>query len=194
MSCHLIFYKNGAKMMRPVSNREEYVGLRNKPANVEHTKLARMGNPEAKRKMLQFCYSCLPAEGGKLKGAKTPSNSVGMDIDFAKDMPKEELESAMKIMIGRVLKMKGDLNLLMLERSASKGLHIVFRRIGWLTQEENLEWAQKMLGVEFDKGAKDITRVFFTPTASDEDLIYLSDDLFVNEEAVADEGRGKKEV
>ena len=194
MSCHLIYYKNGAKMMRPISNREEYVGLRNKPANVEHTQLARMGNPEAKRKMLQFCYSCMPAEGGKLKGSKTPSNSVGMDIDFAKDMPKEELESAMKIMIGRVLKMKEDLNLLMLERSASKGLHIVFRRIGWLTQEENLEWAQKMLGVEFDKGAKDITRVFFTPTASDEDLLYLSDDLFINEEAVVDEGRGKKEV
>ena len=119
MSCHLIFYKNGAKMMRPVTNREEYVGLRNKPANVEHTKLARMGNPEAKRKMLQFCYSCLPAEGGKLKGAKTAANSVGMDIDFAKDMPKEELESAMKIMIGRVLQMKEDLNLLMLELSAS---------------------------------------------------------------------------
>ena len=182
MSCHLIFYKNGAKMMRPVSNREEYVGVRNKPANVEHTKLARMGNPEAKRKMLQFCYSCLPAEGGKLKGSKTPSNSVGMDIDFAKDMPKEELESAMKRMIGRVLQMKEDLNLLMLERSASKGLHIVFKRIGWLTQEENLEWAQKMLGVEFDKGAKDITRVFFTPTASEDDLLYLSDELFVNEE------------
>ena len=178
-------------MMRPVSNREEYVGLRNKPANVEHTKLARMGNPEAKRKMLQFCYSCLPAEGGKLKGSKTPSNSVGMDIDFAKDMPKEELESAMKIMIGRVLQMKEDLNLLMLERSASKGLHIVFKRIGWLTQEENLEWAQKMLGVEFDKGAKDITRVFFTPTASDEDLLYLSDDLFINEESV--ERREEKE-
>lgn len=191
MSCHLIFYKNGAKMMRPVSNREEYVGLRNKPANVEHTKLARMGNPEAKRKMLQFCYSCLPAEGGKLKGSKTPSNSVGMDIDFAKDMPKEELESAMKIMIGRVLQMKEDLGLLMLERSASKGLHIVFKRIGWLTQEENLEWAQKMLGVEFDKGAKDITRVFFTPTASDEDLLYLSDDLFINEESV--ERREEKE-
>ncbi len=194
MSCHLIYYKNGAKMMRPVQSREEYVGLRNKPANVDYTKQARLGNPEAKRKMLQFCYSCMPAEGGKLKGSKTPSNSVGMDIDFAKDMPKEELESAMKIMIGRVLKMKEDLNLLMLERSASKGLHIVFKRIGWLTQEENLEWAQKMLGVEFDKGAKDITRVFFTPTASDEDLIYLSDDLFVNEEAVVDEGRGKKEV
>ncbi|MGN0050719.1 MAG: PSA repeat domain-containing protein, partial [Prevotella sp.] len=110
------------------------------------------------------------------------SNSVGMDIDFAKDLPKEELESATKMMIGRVLQMKDDIGLLMLERSATKGLHIVFKRIGWLNQEENLEWAQKMLGVEFDKGAKDITRVFFTPTASEEDLLFLSDDLFINKE------------
>ena len=183
MSCYLVYYKNGAKMMRPITNREEYIALRNKPSNVDYTNAARMGNPEAKRRMLQFCYSCLPGADGKLKGAKTASNSVGMDIDFAKDMPKDALDSAMKIMIGRVLNMKDDLGLLMLERSASKGLHIVFKRIGWLNQEENLEWAQKMLGVEFDKGAKDITRVFFTPTASDEDLLYLSDDLFINEES-----------
>ena len=182
MSCYLIYYKNGAKMMRPIQSREEYVGLRNKPSNVDYTKQARLGNPEAKRKMLQFNYSCLPDEIGKLKGAKIVSNSVGMDIDFAKDMPKDELESATKMMIGRVLQMKDDLGLLMLERSATKGLHIVFKRIGWLNQEENLEWAQKMLGVEFDKGAKDITRVFFTPTANDEDLLFLSDDLFINKE------------
>ena len=184
MSCFLVYYKNGSKLMRPITTREEYIALRNKPSNVDYTAAARMGNPEAKRRMLQFNYSCLPADGGKLKGAKTVSNSVGMDIDFAKDMPKDELESATKIMIGRVLNMKEDLGLLMLERSATKGLHIVFRRIGWLSQEENLEWAQKMLGVEFDKGAKDITRVFFTPTASEEDLLFLSDELFENVESV----------
>ena len=171
-------------MMRGITSRDEYIGLRNKPSNVEYTSAARLGNPEAKRRMIQFNYSCLPADGGKLKGAKTVSNSVGMDIDFAKDMPKDELESATKIMIGRVLDMKDDLGLLMLERSATKGLHIVFKRIGWLSQEENLEWAQKMLGVEFDKGAKDITRVFFTPTANEHDLLFLSDELFENVESV----------
>ena len=184
MSCFLVYYKNGSKLMRPITTREEYIALRNKPSNVDYTAAARMGNPEAKRRMLQFNYSCLPADGGKLKGAKTVSNSVGMDIDFAKDMPKDELESATKIMIGRVLDMKDDLGLLMLERSATKGLHIVFKRIGWLSQEENLEWAQKMLGVEFDKGAKDITRVFFTPTANEHDLLFLSDELFENVESV----------
>ena len=184
MSCFLVYYKNGSKLMRPITTREEYIALRNKPSNVDYIAAARMGNPEAKCRMLQFNYSCLPADGGKLKGAKTVSNSVGMDIDFAKDMPKDELESATKIMIGRVLDMKDDLGLLMLERSATKGLHIVFKRIGWLSQEENLEWAQKMLGVEFDKGAKDITRVFFTPTANEHDLLFLSDELFENVESV----------
>ena len=91
MSCYLVYYKNGAKMMRPVQSREEYVGLRNKPSNVDYTKQARLGNPEAKRKMLQFCYSCLPGADGKLKGAKTASNSVGMDIDLApSNSPKGE--------------------------------------------------------------------------------------------------------
>ena len=49
MSCHLIYYKNGAKMMRPVQSREEYVGLRNKPAHVDYPKQARLGNPAAHR-------------------------------------------------------------------------------------------------------------------------------------------------
>ena len=53
-------------------------------------------------------------------------------------MPKEELEEALKLMVKRVLQMKDDIGLLMLERSATKGLHIVFKRIGWLNQEENL--------------------------------------------------------
>ena len=182
MSCFEIYYDGGAKKMRPINNFKEYAAIRNSAKNRRNTKLAREGNDEAKRKMVQFCYSCLPNDDGTLKGSKRVSNSVGMDIDFAKDMPKDELESATKMMIGRVLQMKDDLGLLMLERSATKGLHIVFKRIGWLNQEENLEWAQKLLGVEFDKGAKDITRVFFTPTASDEDLLFLSDDLFINKE------------
>ena len=193
MSCFLVYYKNGTKMMRGITSRDEYIGLRNKPSNVEYTSAARLGNPEAKRRMIQFNYSCLPAEGGKLKGAKTVSNSVGMDIDL-KPTPdpslgrgeacgKEQTDNIIKVLIDRVLQMKDELGLLMLERSATKGLHIVFKRIGWLSQEENLEWAQKMLGVEFDKGAKDITRVFFTPTANENDLLFLSDDLFENVES-----------
>ena len=183
MSCCLIYYDGGAKRMRPIDSYKEYAAIRNSTKNRRNTKLAREGDQDAKKHMAQFCYSCLPNADGTLKGTTRVSNSVGMDIDFAKDMPKEELEEALKLMVKRVLQMKDELGLLMLERSATKGLHVVFERHEELTQEENLEWAQKLLGVEFDKGAKDITRVFFTPTASEEDLIYLSDELFVNEAA-----------
>ncbi|MGN0282230.1 MAG: hypothetical protein ACI4B3_08025 [Prevotella sp.] len=206
MSCYEVYYDGGVKKMRPINNAKEYAAIRNSAKNRRNTKAAREGDENGKKRMAQFCYSCLPNDDGTLKGAKIASNSVGMDIDVApsnspeapsnspkgeshveapSNSPKGEshvgASELIQILIDRVLKMKDDLNLLMLERSATKGLHIVFKRIGWLSQEENLEWAQKMLGVEFDKGAKDITRVFFTPTASDYDLLYLSDDLFKNE-------------
>ena len=183
MSCFEIYYDGGAKKMRPINNFKEYAAIRNSAKNRRNTKLAREGNDEAKRKMVQFCYSCLPNDDGTLKGSKRVSNSVGMDIDFTKDMPKKEFEAAFEIMKDNILDKAQQLRLLMLERSATKGLHLVFERHPELTQEENLEWAQKLLGVEFDKGAKDITRVFFTPTADPKDLFFCKDELFVNEEA-----------
>ena len=183
MSCFEIYYDGGAKKMRPINNFKEYAAIRNSTKNRRNTKLAREGNDEAKRKMVQFCYSCLPNDDGTLKGSKRMSNSVGMDIDFTKDMPKKEFEAAFEIMKDNILDKAQQLRLLMLERSATKGLHLVFERHPELTQEENLEWAQKLLGVEFDKGAKDITRVFFTPTADPKDLFFCKDELFVNEAA-----------
>ena len=94
----------------------------------------------------------------------------------------------------RILEKKDELGLLMLERSArAAGYHLVFRRRAELSQEENLQWASELLGVAFDAGAKDITRVFFTTSDSEEDLIYLNDEVFAIGEAEADEVRSKKE-
>ena len=59
MSCFLVYYKNGAKMMRPVKDRDEYIGLRNKPSNVEYTSAARLGNPEAKLEVENIIYNGL---------------------------------------------------------------------------------------------------------------------------------------
>ena len=42
--------------------------------------------------------------------------------------------------------------------------------------EENLKWASELLGVAYDDGAKDITRVFFTTT--EKELGYLDDEIF----------------
>uniref|UniRef100_UPI003FEFCC99 DUF3987 domain-containing protein n=1 Tax=Prevotella sp. TaxID=59823 RepID=UPI003FEFCC99 len=66
------------------------------------------------------------------------------------------------------------------------GLHVVFRRHPEMDQESNLRWASDLLGVEYDAGAKDITRVFFATTS--EDLLYLHEDLFDNTECGAATG------
>ena len=178
MSCFEVTYKNNKKYMRPVNSFAEFAKIRNTRENRRYTKAAREGNPEAKRRMVQMCYSCLPNDDGSLRGTKRMSNSVGMDVDFDKGMPKEKFDEAFKLMKESILEMADKLGLLMLERSATKGLHLVFERHPEMTQEENLEWAQKMLGVEFDKGAKDITRVFFSPTADPKDLFFCKDELF----------------
>ncbi|MCI6111158.1 MAG: hypothetical protein MR706_06020, partial [Prevotella sp.] len=159
MSAFVIYYKDGAKLMRPVKDETEYRLLRDAERN----------RTADKHHMVQMNYSCLPNENGALKGATRLSRSVGMDIDFDPKAPDYEAKMAQvpELVTGK----KEELGLLMLERSANKGFHIVFRRRPGLSQEENLKWASRLLGVEYDKGAKDITRVFFTPPT--DRLLYL---------------------
>ena len=177
MSVHVINYKDGAKMMCPVLSRDEYLRLRGSKKQQSIIKAVRGGDDSQKSKLLQFNYSCLPNEDGSLKGSTTLSTTVAMDIDH---IPEEQLESVKD----RILNQKEELGLLMLELSArAAGYHLVFKRREDLTQEENLRYASQLLNVEYDKGAKDITRVFFTTTASAQDLIFLDDEIFVIKEA-----------
>lgn len=168
MSIHVIYYEGGAKKMRPILTEEEYRQLRDS----EHNKKA------DKKHMVQMNYSCLPNEDGKLRGSKRISKSVGMDIDFCPD--DANYEKKMADVPELILSKKKDLGLLMLERSANKGYHIAFRRKPNLSQEDNLKWAAKLLGVEYDKGAKDITRVFYTPPT--DRLLYFDKELLDNTE------------
>ena len=168
MSIHVIYYEGGAKKMRPILTEEEYRQLRDS----EHNKKA------DKKHMVQMNYSCLPNEDGKLRGSKRISKSVGMDIDFCPD--DADYEKKMADVPELILSKNKDLGLLMLERSANKGYHIAFRRKPNLSQEDNLKWAAKLLGVEYDKGAKDITRVFYTPPT--DRLLYFDKELLDNTE------------
>ena len=175
----MIYYKDGVKMMRPVHSREEYLSLRNGGEQKTLVAGIRSGNEGLKHKLLQMNYSCLPNEDGSLKGSKRMSTTVGMDIDHltAEEMP---------VVRERILAKKDELGLLMMEESArGGGYHLVFKRRSDLSQEENLKWASDLLGVEFDKGAKDITRVFFTTTEAE--LVYLDDEIFEIKEAAAAE-------
>ena len=184
MSVHYIYYKDGAKRMRPILTREEYLSLRNGGEQRRLVERIRAGEEGLKHKLVQMNYSCLPNEDGSLKGSKTMSTTVGMDIDFVapKDLSAEEQQIWLsERMVGvpeLVLGKKDELGLKMLERSATKGYHLVFTRRSELSQEENLKWASDLLGVKFDDNAKDITRVFFTTTASAEDILYLDDKIF----------------
>lgn len=178
MSVHIIYYKDGAKLMRPVKDETEYRLLRDAERN----------RTADKHHMVQMNYSCLPNESGALKGATRLSRSVGMDIDFDPKAP--DYEAKMSRVPELVTGKKEELGLLMLERSAGKGYHIVFRRRPGLSQEENLKWASRLLGVEYDKGAKDITRVFFTPPC--EKLLFVDAELFDNSEMVNTETTNKE--
>ena len=185
MSVHVIFYQQGHKMMEAVANEEAYRRYRDSQAQKRWVETIRHPKPEtdvsaAKRKLVQFNYSCLPTEDGCLKGAKRLSKSVGMDIDH---LSADEVN----LVAATAIEKKDELGLLMLERSArGGGLHVVFRRHPEMDQEANLRWASDLLGVEYDAGAKDITRVFFATTS--EDLLYLHEDLFDNAECEASTG------
>ena len=185
MSVHVIFYQQGHKMMEAVANEEAYRRYRDSQAQQRWVETIRHPKPEtdvsaAKRKLVQFNYSCLPTKDGCLKGAKRLSKSVGMDIDH---LSADEVN----LVAATAIEKKDELGLLMLERSArGGGLHVVFRRHPEMDQEANLRWASDLLGVEYDAGAKDITRVFFATTS--EDLLYLHEDLFDNTECGAATG------
>ena len=156
MSVHVIYYKDGAKMMRPVLSRKEYLRLRGSAEQQRLVAAARNGDVSQKGKLVQMNYSCLPNDDGSLKGTTRMSTSVGMDIDFNAPEALSVEEAAQWLarqMAGvpeRVLAVKDELGLLMLERSATKGYHLVFRRR--------------------------LTRVFYTTT--EEDLVYLDDKIF----------------
>ena len=171
MSVHYVYIGNGgAKMMRPVSTREEYLKLRNGGFQRENVARIRQGDEALKASLVQMNYSCLPNDDGSLKGSKRMSTTVGMDIDHltAEEMP---------VVRQRILAKKDELGLRMLEESArGKGYHLVFKRKPELDQVGNLKWASDLLEVAYDAQAKDITRVFFTTTEAE--LIYLDDEVF----------------
>ena len=176
MSVFEIYKGNGgAKYMRPIHSREEYLQSRNSEKQQQTMKAIHSGSGDQKSQLVQMNYSCLPNEDGTLKGSKTMSTTVGMDIDHltAEEMP---------VVRQRILSKKDELGLLMMEESArGGGYHLAFKRRPDLDQVGNLKWASELLNVGYDAQAKDITRVFFTTTENE--LIYLDDAIFEIKEA-----------
>ena len=195
MAVNRIILRDGKKVCIPIKTRAEYYKLRDADFNRKCVEKARNGETYTTRSgeqksyktiLEQFNYSCIPNEDGTLKGAVQPANSVGMDVDF------DEAEKAnIPEVVERILSKKDEIGLLMLERSATKGLHLVFKRKPELSQEGNLKSVSETLNVPFDEGAKDITRVFFTPTS--QDIIFIDERLFDFGECGKAEEKGKRQ-
>ena len=200
MSCYFVQYVQGQKVLRPVHSKEEYLKLRDSDRQKWLVSEIRRGRKDGsmnkeeiaklKRQLLQFNYSCIPGEDGHLKGVKTPSMSFGMDIDFDPEDP--EYEKKMEEVPQRVMEKKDEIKPKMLERSPGKGYHLVCMRTildgiseGRIleNQEMNLKRVSEILGIPFDKGARDVTRVFFATTASEGDLVFIDEGLFEAEKA-----------
>ena len=195
MAVNRIILRDGKKVCIPIKTRAEYYKLRDVDFNKKCVEKARNGETFTTRSgeqksyktlLEQFNYSCYPNEDGTLKGTTKPADSVGMDIDFQipselpeNVTPEKWLQDEILNTCKNILDKKEEIGLLMCERSATKGLHIVFRRDTNQSQEENLQRVSDVLGVPFDEGAKDITRVFFTPTTKD--ILYINEKLFERE-------------
>ena len=170
MSCYYIKVEKGRKVARPITSEQEYRELRNSSQQMANLRLARNGNDAAKRRLVQMNYSG-HYPGGTVKGNKLPSKAFGFDLDDPESF---------KIAAEKLLQDPGKYGLLMLERSARQGGHVVCKREQGKTILENQVRLATMLQCEMDTSAHDINRVYFTTTAATDDLLYLSPELFTD--------------
>ena len=91
MSVYRVRFRDGKKILIPVKNKREYFSLRDSKFNYDvlqkvrngETFIGKDGKQKSYKTLLeQFNYSCYPNEDGTLAKTATPSDSVGMDIDF----------------------------------------------------------------------------------------------------------------
>lgn len=186
MSVNLIKVERGRKTARSITSEEEYKRLRNSNAQLANLRQARAGNAEAKRRLIQFNYSGYYPDG-VVKGCKLPSQAFGFDVD-----DPEEFKRISQMLLAKTGDKKpaqetlGEkLGLLMMEHSARQGGHCVFAREKGKTILENQIRIATILGCEIDTNTHDINRVYFTTSASPDDLLYLSPRLFSDQYGIS---------
>ena len=166
-----IYYDNKKhKFATRVKNREELMALRNAPQNLDNLDRVRKGDQTAKPNLLQLAYNI-----GHVEGALAGCKSIGSYFFHDVDCYDEEHSKQTKELI---LEKKDEIGLKMLERSASGGWHLVCQRIPGTTILENQVRVATALQLEMDTNAKDLQRVVFSTSGSEEDLPYLDDCLF----------------
>ena len=166
-----ITYKNKRKFATAVKDREEFLAIRNSSENLANLVKARRGDDAAKKKLEQFAYN-LGHVDGLIAGCKSIGSYFFHDIDC---YDKEQSETICK----QILAKKDEIGLMMLEKSASGGYHLVCKRVPNTTILENQVRIACILKVaDMDNNARDLQRVVFGTSGSAEDLIYLDNELF----------------
>ena len=186
-----IYYDNKKhKFAARVKNREELMALRNAPQNLDNLDRVRKGDQTAKPNLLQLAYNI-----GHVEGALAGCKSIGSYFFHDVDCYDEEHSKQTKELI---LEKKDEIGRKMLERSASGGWHLVCQRIPGTTILENQVRVATALQLEMDTNAKDLQRVVFSTSGSEEDLPYLDDCLFdepmTEEECIKEYNRLKVRV
>ncbi len=185
------------KMACPVRNRKELMRLRNSRQNLRNLRKYSEGDKKAKMNLLQLAYNARPVTG-RLAGCKHIGSTFFHDVDCYNAEQSAAAKEA-------ILRLKDEIGLLMLERSASGGWHLVCRRERGKTILENQVRIARILKLEMDTSAHDLQRVSFSTSGSEEDLPYLDDAIFeepmTEEESAAEyealkerEARGEEEI
>jgi hypothetical protein len=184
---------DGHKHAHLVRNREELMALRNSIENLDNLQKARQGDAKAKARLLQLSYNLGHVEGA-LAGCKSIGSYFFHDVDcyetpnpaFPEGKENSEAPNTSSPRGGQegvalrdlILSKKEEIGLMMLERSASGGWHLVCKRVPGTTILENQVRVATILQIEMDTSTKDLQRIVYSTSGTPEDLVYLDDELF----------------
>jgi hypothetical protein len=158
------------KLARPVKDRKALLALRNSKRNLELLEKARQGDAVAKGKLLQLAYNIGHVDG-LIAGCKSQGSFFFHDVDC---YDNAQSEATKELILGK----KDEIGLMMLERSAGGGWHLVCKRVPGTTILENQVRVASVLKLEMDTNTKDLQRVCYSTSGSEEDLVYLDDAIF----------------
>ena len=158
------------KLAHPVKNRKALLAKRNSAKNLKLLEKARKGDAKSKAKLLQLAYN-LGHVDGLLAGCKSIGSFFFYDVDCYDQEQSETLKN-------QILEKKDAIGLVMLEKSAGGGWHLVCKRILGTTILENQVRVSIALQIEMDTSAHDLQRVCYSTSGSEEDLVYLDDCIF----------------
>ena len=161
----------GKKFAYQVKNREDFLSLRNTKENLDNLAKARKGDEKAKAQLVQFAYNLGVLQSSALAGCKSIGSYFFHDVDCY-----DAEQSA--AMAQQILAKKDEIGLMMLEKSANGGYHLVCKRQPGYTILENQVRISTILQIEMDTNTHDLQRVVFSTSGDAEDLLYLDDELF----------------